>query len=204
MTARSSFEETRIRYATALLPVSQSPFLPKEWGTRHRAGLGISEVSDAECIIVSEERTPGLAGLQRNRERKEHKQDLLKSLSAPASRPWEAAQKEKKPHWILKDLPAKALFLCLVCLLWVVVIGLRQGETSLNVPVEYYSAPPNLGIAGAPPREINVRLRGSQRLLASIEPERLLASMSICSTPMGAPIRIPSRRKISISRPGFR
>ena len=42
----------RIRYAAALLPVSQSPSLPKEWGTRHRAGLGITEVSDAECILA--------------------------------------------------------------------------------------------------------------------------------------------------------
>jgi diadenylate cyclase len=29
--------------------------LPKELGMRHRAGIGITEVSDAYCIIVSEE-----------------------------------------------------------------------------------------------------------------------------------------------------
>jgi diadenylate cyclase len=175
----------RIRYATALLPVSQSPSLPKEWGTRHRAGLGISEVSDAECIIISEERQEVLLVSDGIVERKAQTQDLLKSLSAPASRPWEAAQKEKKPHWILKDLPAKALFLLVVCLLWVVVIGLRQGETSFNVPVEYYSARPNLGIAGAPPREVNVRLRGSQRLLASIEPDRLRVHVDLMEAHVG-------------------
>jgi YbbR domain-containing protein len=53
------------------------------------------------------------------------------------------------------------------------VIGLRQGEISFNVPIEYYSIPQNLGITGVPPKEINARLRGSQRLLASIEPDRL-------------------------------
>jgi diadenylate cyclase len=41
-------EGDRIRYATALLPVSNSASLPREWGTRHRAGVGIAEVSDAE------------------------------------------------------------------------------------------------------------------------------------------------------------
>lgn len=45
----------RITAATCYLPLSDSMFLSKELGTRHRAGLGISEVSDSFTIIVSEE-----------------------------------------------------------------------------------------------------------------------------------------------------
>ena len=71
----------RIRYATALLPVSQSSSLPKEWGARHRAGLGITEVSDAECIIISEERKEVLFASGGKAEKKETKEMLKKSLS---------------------------------------------------------------------------------------------------------------------------
>jgi uncharacterized protein (TIGR00159 family) len=38
-----------------VLPISDDPDLPAELGLRHRAGLGISEVSDSAAIIVSEE-----------------------------------------------------------------------------------------------------------------------------------------------------
>lgn len=45
----------RIAAAGCVLPVSNSTTLPKDLGTRHRAGVGINEVSDALAVIVSEE-----------------------------------------------------------------------------------------------------------------------------------------------------
>ena len=45
----------RIVSATCYLPLSDNMGLSKELGTRHRAGVGISEVSDSTTIIVSEE-----------------------------------------------------------------------------------------------------------------------------------------------------
>lgn len=48
-------KEGRIYKAACFLPLSNSSELPKELGTRHRAGLGITEVSDVLAIIVSEE-----------------------------------------------------------------------------------------------------------------------------------------------------
>lgn len=47
--------ENRIVAATCYLPLSDNMELSKDLGTRHRAGVGISEVSDSLTIIVSEE-----------------------------------------------------------------------------------------------------------------------------------------------------
>lgn len=46
----------KIVAAGVVLPLSTNPDIAKDLGTRHRAGIGITEVSDAVAVIVSEER----------------------------------------------------------------------------------------------------------------------------------------------------
>ena len=41
--------------ARVILPVTDKPNLPPEYGLRHRAALGISEITDALVVVVSEE-----------------------------------------------------------------------------------------------------------------------------------------------------
>lgn len=48
-------QDGRIAAAGCVLPVTNSTTLSKELGTRHRAGVGIGEVSDGLTVIVSEE-----------------------------------------------------------------------------------------------------------------------------------------------------
>ncbi len=163
----------RIRYATALLPASQSLSLPKEWGTRHRAALGITEASDADCIVISEERQEVLLASEGKIRRQAKKEDLKRSLTGfPPI--W--AEKESQKKWsrrIFEDIPQKVFLVLLVCLLWAFVIGMRQGEVTFKIPMEYYSIPNHLMITGESPKEVNVRLRGSQKLLSSINPDHL-------------------------------
>ncbi|WP_054950949.1 diadenylate cyclase CdaA [Numidum massiliense] len=47
--------EDKIMAAGSYLPLTENPFISKELGTRHRAGIGISEVSDCISVMVSEE-----------------------------------------------------------------------------------------------------------------------------------------------------
>ncbi len=47
-------EKNRVVAAKCILPVTQSA-VPKSYGTRHRAAIGMSEISDAVILVVSEE-----------------------------------------------------------------------------------------------------------------------------------------------------
>ena len=48
-------DNDKIIYAGALLPLTEDPKLSWRYGTRHRAAIGITEISDCACIVVSEE-----------------------------------------------------------------------------------------------------------------------------------------------------
>lgn len=47
--------DNRIKSVGCILPVSHDMDIPKNLGLRHRAALGMSQVTDAVCVIVSEE-----------------------------------------------------------------------------------------------------------------------------------------------------
>lgn len=47
--------DDKIDSAGVLLPLTEDPKLSWKYGTRHRAAIGMSEVSDAACLVVSEE-----------------------------------------------------------------------------------------------------------------------------------------------------
>ncbi len=74
----------RVAYASCILPLSSSPDIPKKYGTRHRAGLGISQESDAIAIIVSEETGEISLAIEgkfiRNMDAESLKEELIKEL----------------------------------------------------------------------------------------------------------------------------
>lgn len=48
-------QKGRLAAAGCFLPLTDNPSVPKALGTRHRAGIGLSEAEDALVVIVSEE-----------------------------------------------------------------------------------------------------------------------------------------------------
>ncbi|TNE29094.1 MAG: TIGR00159 family protein [Bacteroidetes bacterium] len=47
--------QDKIMSASAILPVSESDEIPARYGLRHRAAVGLSEKTDAVCLVASEE-----------------------------------------------------------------------------------------------------------------------------------------------------
>jgi len=72
-------QKNSVAAAACYLPLSESPFISKELGTRHRAALGISEVTDSITVVVSEE--TGSVSLTKNGElHRDLKPDAFKQM----------------------------------------------------------------------------------------------------------------------------
>lgn len=78
-------KDNKIAVAAAYLPLSENTAIPKEFGTRHRAAVGISEVTDSLTIVVSEE--TGEVMITRNGQMMTNlsREDYLKYLNAQLS-----------------------------------------------------------------------------------------------------------------------
>lgn len=86
----------QVMAAGCYLPLSENPFISKELGTRHRAALGLSELTDSISIIVSEE--TGHTSLAKNGEiHREIDNDQLSELLEKELR---AQQKNGTSFWV--------------------------------------------------------------------------------------------------------
>ena len=95
----------RVVSATCYLPLSDNLGLSKELGTRHRAGVGISEITDSLTIIVSEETgkiSVAYEGeLERNLDADSLRDRMYKILNNPVEehknlRIWKGRSRDKK------------------------------------------------------------------------------------------------------------
>ncbi len=81
--------QDRIAAAACILPNSEQPELSYQLGTRHRAAIGLTEVSDAVVIVVSEETRAISLAYQGKIERGLSGDDLTALLNKILSRPTE-------------------------------------------------------------------------------------------------------------------
>ena len=163
------------------LPLSTSGVLSEEFGTRHNASMGMSEISDALVIAVSEER--GSATIFQG-----GKYETVSSKEFLSSR--------IKSHWednasIMlagegKWFSWKALSEFLVCMavtlaFWVTVImgQAQMVERVFTVPVDYIGSPANLALVGAKPTEIKLHLAGPKADLDAITPSQLTVRVNL-------------------------
>ena len=97
----------RIGGAGCMLPLSKNVNLSRDLGMRHRAGIGMSENSDAVVVIVSEETgsiSVAIGGMLKGHLMPETLEKLLKNELMPVA---EAEEQPQKSTWLLDHLRQK-------------------------------------------------------------------------------------------------
>ena len=156
----------RIERAGAVLPLSLREDLPRQFGTRHRAAVGISDECDAVVLVVSEERgTVGVASRGRVATPSSPAAlvSRLRADLAASHRPRAAG------HGLVRRWAPAALVFTAVFLVW---MGMQSGgvsSMSLTVPLELADLPSGTELVALEPERVRVRVRGAQRVLDGVD-----------------------------------
>jgi DNA integrity scanning protein DisA with diadenylate cyclase activity len=169
----------RISRVGAVLPLTEREGLPKRYGTRHRAAIGLAERSDALAVAVSEERgtVTMFSGLEaREFERPEELVRELERLAGPP-RPRSGSPLRRA---VTADLGLRAAAVGLALLIWGALwLGSGTAVRTVIVPVELSHVRDGLTVSGLSAATVEVRLRGSAWVLESIGTTRLVARFDL-------------------------
>jgi diadenylate cyclase len=150
------------------LPISQAD-LPLKYGSRHRAAVGITELSDAVVVVVSEERGEVSVAERGVLRRVEDFDSLTRELKDRLHPP----PLFSRPSWkrlFYRDWKVKVVAFLLVTLVWFALAGQQSAETVVSVPVRYMNLPEGIRLSSASVSEASVRLTGPRSTLVSIKP----------------------------------
>jgi hypothetical protein len=192
-------ESDRITRFAAHLPLSKDIRQLANVGTRHSAALGLAELADALCIVVSEERgTISIARDGRLREI-ENLQQLGAAIEEflqnkfPSSEPRTVSLQFFRENWI-----AKAVAVSLAFGLWYIFVpGSRPVEVSYKVPVNVVNVPPNLQVEAIEPPAVTATFSGPRRAFYLLDARKIKLAIDVSMAEIG-------RRTFNISEQNIR
>jgi hypothetical protein len=188
----------RIVLAASYLPLSSDEELPKHWGTRHRAALGLSQRCDASMVVVSEERgevSVARAGEVLAAENPEHFARIIyESLTLPSLEDktwWDRIRLLLVPRWQVK----LATF-GLVSLFWLMLAGQQDFEVTLQVPVEVKNLPKQMEIVQPTKPSVKITVRGLRKDASTLSPKNVHVEMDLSLAKFGRKTFPASRNQL--------
>jgi len=169
------------------LPLSSAEGLPKTWGTRHRAALGLSERCDAWIVVVSEERRE--VSIARDGEMLQVKDidqlaNLVHEALAP-TRPEPKSWHERILALVINRWPVKLGALCLVFLIWLLLAGQQNFEVTLRVPVDVRNLPASMEILEPVNPEVEITVQGVRKDASTLSRRDVHAELDLSSAKPG-------------------
>jgi diadenylate cyclase len=173
-------ERDRISRFAAHLPLSKDLRQLSDVGTRHSAALGLAELTDALCLVVSEERgrisvarNSRLTAINNPQELGLALQQFLHEKYPPA-----AEQKWMSMQLVRENWLAKVVTLGLAIGLWYVLVpGSEKIEATYYVPVAVDNLPQDLAIESVKPERVQATFVGPKRAFYLFDPTKLRVSV---------------------------
>lgn len=180
-------EKDRISRFAAHLPLSKDFRQLSRVGTRHSAALGLAELTDALCLVVSEER--GKISIAKNGRLREMGsiQELGSTLNgflrekSPSQDPKKMSMQLLRENWV-----EKAVSLSLAIGLWYVFIpGAKISEITYEVPIKVDHLPADFVLERVEPPSVKVTFQATRRSFYLFEPKKLEATIDASLAGLG-------------------
>lgn len=165
------FNGDRVTRLGVILPLSPQQDLPAAYGTRHRAALGITEVTDAAALVVSEETGHISLAVGGKITDLDHGQNLEAALTEvlASDEDRETDRLNRIKRLVTRNWKIKLGSLALVSLIWLMVAGQQNYQVKLEAPITYLNQPTGLQVTGLSDRDVRLSLSGPRRRMAKLK-----------------------------------
>jgi uncharacterized protein (TIGR00159 family) len=192
-------EQDRITRFAAHLPLSKDLSQLANVGTRHSAALGLAELTDVLCLVVSEERgTISVARDSKLREIENLQQlgaviDSFLRTKFPSTRQSNISLQFFRENWI-----AKAISLSLAIGFWYIFVpGSKTVQISYRIPVSVENLPADLRVEEIEPPMVSATFSGPRRAFYLFDSRKIRVAIDVSMAELG-------RRNFNISEQNIR
>ena len=164
----------RIKMVSAFLPLTSREGIAKEFGTRHRAAIGITEKCDAWAVVVSEERGSVSLVKDGSLEAIPSHELLSKKLGGllAAERPEFDNFLSILKHFLLKRWQMKLATLAVVSITWFSFAGQQDVEVTINLPLTLQNLSSEL-TATSNIHHVKITTRGQRKDIGILSPKNV-------------------------------
>jgi hypothetical protein len=179
--------EGRVTQVTCYLPLSPKEDLPKEWGTRHRAALGLSERSDALIVLISEERGDVSLAYEGRIDRMDTPDQLTDSILEAMTplNPGRKTRWERIRILIAYRWYEKMGTLLLVAVLWLLLAGQQDFEVTFQAPVEAVNIPAGLVVLEPLNPKVRITVRGLRKDASTLNENNVAVDLDVSTAQSG-------------------
>jgi len=180
-------ENNCITLFAAHLPLSKDLHQLSNVGTRHSAALGLAELADVLCLVVSEERGTISVARDGKLQRTDNLQQVGSVIESFLREKFPAPQRGKiAPQFFRENWLAKAMALALAIGFWYVFVpGSKTVEMSYQVPVSVENVPPNLLIDEIDPPVVSAKFSGPRRAFYLFDAKKIRITVDVSKTEQG-------------------
>ena len=171
----------RITQMGCILPLSKNEELPEKYGTRHRAALGLSELTDAVCLVVSEERSEVASVVEGKivtwKDPEALANNLGELIGGPAIRV--PTVKAFFKGLFIKNWRTKLTALAMVTVAWVILASQQEAEITITTPVQLINLPADLILGQGSTSTVDLSVSGRRSTIRDLRDQDVQVSVDL-------------------------